>query len=236
LLFLSRSSPLILCGARLVAFVALLARPAVASGEADVLAARLERSGEVFRTLVEASDAQVPATLLARARCVAVIPGVLKGAVIWGGRYGNGVASCRTNRGVWSPPVFIRLAGGNWGFQVGAASADFALFFMSEGGARSLFESQVTLGADASVAAGPIGRTAEAGTDLLLSAEIYSYAQTRGFFLGISFEGAHFSMDRAALAEYYGVDVEPERLLFEGRVEAVPPSAWTFLSALPNTR
>ena len=124
---------------------------------------------------------------------IAVIPGVIKGAFGWGARYGQGVVSCRNKVGVWSPPAFLRLTGGSFGFQIGAEKSDLVLFFMSERGAKSLLESKFTLGGQLSVAAGPVGRTGEASTDLKFDAEIYSYAKSKGLFAGISLEGARRS-------------------------------------------
>jgi lipid-binding SYLF domain-containing protein len=209
-----------------------LATPAGAQSE-DELAERMLDAADVYRTLMEAPDAGVPLGLLEGARCVAVIPQVVKAAIVWGGRFGRGVASCRDQQGRWSPPVFVRLTGGSWGFQIGAQSADFVLFFMSEAGARSLLESRFTLGADASIAAGPLGRAAEASTDLALASEIYSYARTRGMFAGISFEGAHFTPEDAAIASYYGRRHAPAALLFGGRLAQLPSSAYVFLNTLP---
>lgn len=194
---------------------------------------RVDRAREVFQDLIHATDRAVPESLLVRARGVAIFPRVLKAAIGFGGRYGKGVVSCRDSAGHWSPPAFFTLTGGSWGFQIGAESAEVVLFFMTDRGTRSLLDSKFTLGAKAGVAAGPVGRTAEADTDLKLDAEIYSYARSKGLFAGISLEGARLAPDDKSSQSYYGEPVSARALLFDHKAPRVPPSAQKLITSLP---
>lgn len=193
-----------------------------------------ERLADAREAYLELKNTEVPKELLARCKCVAVIPGVVKGALGFGGRHGKGVISCRDSAGVWSPPAFVTLSGGSFGLQIGVEKADVVLFFMTEKGARSLVESKFTLGAKAGVAAGPAGRTAEADTDLKLNAEIYSYAKSKGLFAGISLEGARLSPDNDALHRFYGEAAKPDRVLFHQEAPSRPPAIQPFLEVLPS--
>ncbi len=194
---------------------------------------KLTDATAVYRELVSASDKAIPTELLARARCIAVLPGVIKAAIGFGGRHGSGAVSCRTENG-WSRPAFVSISGGSWGVQLGVESSDIVLFFMNDRGAHSLVDgSRVTLGGQASVAAGPFGRSAEAATNLDLKAEIYSYAKSKGLFAGISLEGAELKPDEGDNRDYYGGDVTTAQLLFGGAPTTVPPEARAFQQALP---
>ncbi|HSQ60018.1 MAG TPA: lipid-binding SYLF domain-containing protein [Acidobacteriota bacterium] len=203
-------------------------------GAEDREARRLGDARAVFLEIRDMPDAEVPQPLLERCRCVAVFPGVVKGAFGIGGRRGHGVMSCRDSAGVWSAPTFLTMTGGSFGFQIGVEKADVVLFFMSERGARSLVESKFTLGAKAGVSAGPVGRSAEAATDLKLDAEIYSYGRSKGAFAGISLEGAKVAADKSANERAYGRKIETKAILF-GRPE-LPRSKATasFLDVLPK--
>lgn len=209
--------------------VTALAAPAVA-GERQ--RQKLRAAADVYRELMEVPERKVPNRLLREARCLAVIPGVIKGAFIWGGRHGRGVLTCRRGGG-WSAPIFVNLSGGSVGFQVGGQASDFVLFFVTDRSVHSLLDSEFTFGGDASVSAGPLGRTAEAATDLKLKAEIYSYAKSRGLFAGISLEGARLAPNQKWIRAYYGERLWPEDILFEGAVRDSGPAAREFLSALP---
>lgn len=199
---------------------------------ADDLTQRIVRAREVYQQLVSSPDRGIPAQLRENCRCVAVLPQVVKGAIGIGARFGRGVVTCRDDRGAWSPAAFIRLTGGSWGFQIGAEAADVVLFFMTERSARSLLQSKFTLGGKAGVAAGPVGRTAEAATDLKLNAEIYSYARTRGLFAGLSLEGARLSVDDDSNAAYYGTPVTAQQILFDRQVPRRPGEMDAFLRGL----
>jgi len=167
---------------------------------------------------------------------VAVFPRVINAAIGFGGRRGKGVVSVRGADGAWGPPAFFTLTGGSWGFQIGAQSTELVLFFMTEGGVRSLLDSKFTLGGKAGLAAGPLGRSAEAGTDLELNAEIYSYARSKGLFAGISLEGARLAPDQDANRKFYGARVGAEAILFRGEVANRPEAVETFLKVLPASR
>jgi lipid-binding SYLF domain-containing protein len=195
---------------------------------------RLRLSTEVYQELLTSPDRSVPEALRDACRCIAVIPHAVKGAFGYGARYGQGVISCRNAEGAWSPPSFLKLAGGSVGFQIGAESSDVVLFFMTDRSARSLLESKFTLGGKASVAAGPVGRSAEASTDLRLDAEIYSYAKSKGLFAGISLEGARLAPDAKLNQTFYGAPVTASALLFDHEAPRVPESARRFLDVLPE--
>jgi len=206
------------------------ARPA---GAEDELAARVVRSLEVYQELGKSPDHAIPEPLLKDCKCIAIFPHVIKGALVFGARHGRGVVSCRDPQGRWSPPAFFTLSGGSWGLQIGAEASDVVLFFMTERGAKSLLESKFTLGGKLGVAAGPVGRTAEASTDLKLNAEIYSYARSKGLFAGISLEGARLATDGKSIEKYYGEPVETRAILFDHRVPRRPPEAAKLVGALP---
>ncbi len=211
------------------AMLTLLAMPALAGERQRV---KLRTAVDVWNELMAVPDKRVPKRLLQEARCVAVIPGVIKGAFVWGGHRGKGVLTCRRGDG-WSAPIFVNMTGGSFGFQIGGQAIDFVLFFVTDRSVKSLLKSEFTLGGDASVAAGPLGRTAEAATDLKLKAEIYSYGKARGLFAGISFQGARLAANQKWLNEYYGRRLWPESVLFEDAVGSPPPEAEAFLAVLP---
>ncbi len=213
------------------ALIAALAPPA--TGAPDKLSRKLERSAEVYAALFETPDRKVPGHLLEDAECIAIIPGVIKGALGWGGRHGRGVVSCVNDRGKWSPPIFVKLSGGSLGFQIGGQSTDHVLFFMTRRSIESMLESKFILGGNASVAAGPAGRSAEASTDGKLNAEIYAYAKSRGLFAGVSVEGARLAPDKKAIRDYYGRRIWPEDILFEHKVPKLPREARELVALLP---
>lgn len=210
-------------------------RPAHAATRAE-LDERVRRAGAVFLELRKTPDHSIPGDMFARSRCVAVIPNVIKAAWILGGRYGKGVLSCRSTTGEWSPPVHVMLTGGSFGFQFGASSTDVVLFFMSTDSVRSLLSSKVKLSGEAGVAAGPVGRETEAATDGRFSAEIYSYARSRGLFAGVSLAGGYLGVHDGDTSQYYGKRYSPAAVLFDHKVTSVPKSAWVFLGAFPRPR
>lgn len=210
---------------------AALAQETTSAKKATKEEERLADSRAVYQELVAS---EVPKELQEKCTCVAVIPGVVKGALGFGGRHGKGVLSCRDTSGTWSPPIFLTLSGGSFGLQIGVEKADVVLFFMNEKGARSLVESKFTLSGKAGVAAGPVGRTGEAATDIKLNAEIYSYAKSKGLFAGISLEGSRLAPDNDSLKRFYGSSAEPEAVLFQQKVPSRPASIQPFLSTLPK--
>ena len=206
-----------------------LAVPALAGERQRV---KMRAATDVWRELVEIPDKKVPSYLLDKTRCIAVVPGIIEGAFVWGGHRGKGVLTCRQGKG-WSAPIFVNMTGGSFGFQIGGQSIDLVLFFVTDRSVKSLLKSEFTFGGDASVAAGPLGRTAELSTDLKLKAEIYSYGKSRGLFAGISLQGARLAANQSWLNHYYGQRLWPESVLFEDAVSSPPPDAQKFIEALP---
>jgi lipid-binding SYLF domain-containing protein len=187
---------------------------------------RLQNSGEVMKEIMDIPD-NIPQTLLDKADCVIVIPSVLKAAFIIGGSYGRGAMTCRSGddfQGPWGAPTMMALEGGSFGFQLGAQATDFVLLVMNERGASSILNSKVKLGADASAAAGPVGRDAEADTDVTLRAEVLTYSRSRGLFAGISLEGSTLRPDNDANERIYGKKLDAKEIALHGAVP-VPPSA-----------
>jgi len=217
----------------LVAGATVIAVSPARAADADRVHERVAWAKEAYEDLISAPDRSVPQALLDQTRCVAVIPHVIKAAFFFGARYGKGILTCRNQYGEWSPIVFITLGGPSFGFQFGAQSTDIVLFFRRERGVKRLLVSRVTLGGDASVAAGPVGRHASADVDVTFTTDILSYALSRGIFLGISLEGSYLGSDGDADEQYYGRAVDPERVLFENEIDLLPQDTHEFLSLLP---
>ncbi|GAB4387334.1 MAG: hypothetical protein Kow0025_00300 [Thermodesulfovibrionales bacterium] len=194
-------------------------------------AARIENSVAVFKEVMDIPEKSIPPALLNEAHGVAIIPGVIKAGFIVGGRHGKGVVMVREG-GAWSNPAFVSFTGGSIGWQIGAQSIDVILVFKSKRGVEDMIKGKFTLGADAAVAAGPVGRQAEAATDAQLKAEIYSYSRSRGLFAGVSLEGSVLSIDDDANAAYYG-DAPAASILTPGAVSS-PPAARKLREALAS--
>lgn len=192
---------------------------------------RLEEATRVLDEIMRSPDRAVPRRLLEDAYAIAVIPDVVKAGLLIGGRRGRGVVSVRTPEGTWSHPSFLTLTGGSIGFQAGVQSTDVILVFRSARGVDSIVNGKFTLGADAAVAAGPVGRNAQASTDAELRAEIYSYSRSRGLFAGVALDGAVLSIDHRSNQSTYGRNVTP-RAVFEGRVNVSPDQAVDFRDRL----
>lgn len=195
---------------------------------------RIGESAVVLKEILGMPDG-IPKDLLNKALCVVVYPSVKKAAFIVGGSYGRGVITCRTgkefNGGRWSAPAMFALEGGSFGFQIGAQATDFVLLIMNEGGANSVMSSKVKLGADASAAAGPVGRNATAETDVVLKAEILSYSRAKGLFAGISLEGSTLRSDDGGNKSVYGRDISAREIVREGKVRS-PAAAQRMLAIL----
>jgi SH3 domain-containing YSC84-like protein 1 len=194
---------------------------------------RLENCGTVIQEIMDIPD-DIPQGIIDKADCIIVYPSVLKGAFIFGGSYGRGAMTCRTGEnfnGPWSAPTMMALEGGSFGFQIGGQATDFVLLVMNPRGARSILKSKVKLGGDASAAAGPKGRNAEASTDVTLRAEILSYSRARGLFAGISLAGSTVRPDNRANTSLYKKEISPEDIIFKGAVP-VPPSAQKMIAYL----
>jgi lipid-binding SYLF domain-containing protein len=197
---------------------------------------RLLTATEVLGEVQGMPDQRLPDALLARAYGIAVIPDVTKIAFIFGGRHGNGVLAVRDKLNApWSNPVFVSLTGGSWGFQAGAQSSDIILVFTTKAGVEGIAGGKLTLGADASVAAGPYGRQGSAATDVAFNAEIYSYARTRGLFGGIALDGSVISIDRSANASFYRKSGVTASEILSGQAPAAPETAQRFLERLAQS-
>lgn len=198
-----------------------LATAAVAGPKED------ERARNALRVLTEVQqipEASIPDKLFDEARAVVVVPDAIKVGLVVGGRRGHGLLSVKNPDGTWSNPSFVKLTGGSIGFQAGVQSADIVLVFRSDRGLESIVNGKITLGADAGVAAGPVGRNASTATDGQLKAEIWSWSRARGLFAGIALDGAVLAIDDAANEAVYGRDTTP-RMIFEGRARGAPSDA-----------
>jgi lipid-binding SYLF domain-containing protein len=183
---------------------------------------RMENAGTVVDEILNVPD-DIPQDLLDKARCVIVLPSVLKAAFVVGGSYGRGVMACRTGehfQGPWGAPAMYALEGGSVGFQIGGQATDFVILVMNDRGASSLLKSKVKLGADAAVSAGPKGRNAQADTDAYMRAEMLSYSRSRGVFAGISLEGSTLRPDNDANRKVYGKDATASEIIAESKFEA----------------
>lgn len=200
--------------------LALSAVGAIAFAQEDTPDKRLRHTADTFREIMATPDKAIPRDLLHHAKCVVIVPGMKKAAFIVGGEYGRGFASCRTATG-WSGPSAVRLAGGSFGLQLGADSTDVVLLVMNEAGLRHMLSDKFTIGADATVAAGPVGRDAKADTDVLLHAEILSWSRTRGLFAGVALNGTVVETDKGENDKLYGHDAHHNAIL-RGDVRAVP--------------
>jgi SH3 domain-containing YSC84-like protein 1 len=192
-------------------------------------ALRAQAAADVLDEIQGAPDKGIPQEVLGSAECVAVVPSLLKGGFIVGGRFGRGLASCRTPKG-WSAPAFFTVKGGSVGFQIGGQAVDLVMLIMNNDGMQHLLSSQFSLGADASVAAGPVGRHAEGNTDWKMRAQVLTYSRARGIFAGVSLAGAVINQDKDSTRDFYGRMV-PFKTSLTGEVDP-PAGANAFLTAL----
>ncbi len=209
----------------------LLFGTAFASGESDraKLQDRLKSAGDIVTDVMSAPDKGIPEEILSHAKCVAVIPSMIKGGLGIGGEYGQGVATCRTATG-WSAPAFYRLGGGSFGLQIGGEAVDLVMLFMNQKGMDHLLTSKVKLGADASAAAGPIGRHVSGDTDVALRSEILTYSRSRGAFAGVSLNGSWIQQNAKDTRAIYGREV-PFQTILKGGVKP-PAAAQPFLASV----
>ena len=198
-----------------------LVLPALASDREDDIG-RVQKATRVLQEVMRSHDQGIPHDLLEKAKCVAIVPGEEKTALMFGSTYGKGLATCRTAHG-WSAPVFLSVEGGSVGLQIGSSLTDVVLLFMNDHALQSLLSDKFKLGADASVAAGPVGRQASADTDINLNAEILSYSRSKGAFAGFSLSGAVVQADRSGDKAMYGANVTRQEIL-SGEVQ-VPAAA-----------
>src|SRR5271165_3856763 len=179
---------------------------------------RIQTASVVLKQIMSAPDSAIPDSIMSGAKCIAIIPSSLKGGFIFGANYGKGVATCRTDKG-WSAPAFFKLTGGSFGFQAGGQASDLVLIVRTDDGMQYLLHSKFKLGADASAAAGPVGRDAQAMTDLTLRAQVLTYSRSRGLFAGVSLSGGVIKQDDADTQAFYGKDWS-YRSLLNGQVPA----------------
>jgi lipid-binding SYLF domain-containing protein len=190
---------------------------------------RVKAAGTVLDEIQSAPDTGIPEEVMGSAECVAVVPSMLKGGFIVGARYGRGVASCRTAKG-WSAPAFFAIKGGSFGLQIGGQAVDLVMLIMNKDGMHNLLTSKFKLGADASVAAGPVGRHAAADTDWKMRAQVLSYSRARGLFAGLELNGAVINQDKDSTREFYGRMVSSKTSL-TGEIDGTA-SAYPFLNTL----
>ncbi|TYO98263.1 lipid-binding SYLF domain-containing protein [Geothermobacter ehrlichii] len=207
----------------------LLVSSPVVAGEKESQTVR--DATEVVQEIMKIPEKGIPPAMLRSAHAVAIIPGMIKAGFIVGGKYGRGVLVLKKN-GDWKAPVFVRMIGGSFGWQIGAQSTDVVLVFMSEKSVSDVFSGKITLGADAAVAAGPVGRRVEGATDIKLRSEIYSYSRSRGLFAGVSLEGASLDIDHAADGLFYGREGIMPQSIVKRSVTSLPVPARRLLDAL----
>ncbi len=194
---------------------------------------RLDNAGQVLHEIMAAPDQGIPEEVLAHAKCIAVVPHMLKGGLLIGAENGRGVATCRTATG-WSAPAFFAITGGSWGLQIGIEGVDLVMIIQNDKGMQELLSSKFQLGADASAAAGPVGRHASADTDWKLNTEILTYSRAKGAFAGLTLTGASVRRDNDSTDAIYGRDVSTSRIL-RGEV-AVPAVAHSFLDEVRDAK
>lgn len=205
-----------------------LAASGFATGDDNKAADRVKSASTILEEIQSAPDTGIPDEVMGSAQCVAVVPSMLKAGFVFGARYGRGVASCRTVKG-WSDPAFFTVEGGSFGLQIGGQAVDLIMLIMNNRGMENLLNSKFKLGADASVAAGPVGRHAAADTDWRMRAQVLSYSRARGIFAGLELNGAAVKLDRESTREFYG-HMQP----FSSTLQTVssPQAAYPFLQSL----
>jgi len=223
------------CMKKVMTFVALLSLTTIgwAGSNREATVDRLDHAGRVLHEVMSAPDKGIPEEVLEHAKCIAVVPHLLKGGFVFGAENGRGVATCRTENG-WSAPSFFTITGGSWGLQIGLEGIDLVLIIQNDRGMQRLIGSKFELGADASAAAGPVGRHASADTDWKLDTEILTYSRARGAFAGLTLTGAAIRRDDDSTEAMYGRDI-PTRRILRGEV-AVPSEANSFLDAVRDAK
>jgi SH3 domain-containing YSC84-like protein 1 len=217
--------------ALLVGCMGLFATFAWAGSARQDSVARLQSSVDVLHSIMATPDKGIPEEVLSNAKCILVVPDLIKGGFIFGGKHGRGVASCRTSSG-WSAPAFVSVGGGSWGLQIGVEGVDLVMLVMNDQGFQHLLSSKFQLSGEGSVAAGPVGRHASAGTDWKMNTEVLTYSRSRGAFAGITLEGAVVEEDNDSTRAIYGKHMMFKNIL-SGRV-STPESAEAFVKAVSN--
>jgi len=213
----------------LVSFMGLCATFAWAGSAREDSVARLQSSVDVLHSIMATPDKGIPEEVLSNAKCILVVPDLIKGGFIFGGKHGRGVASCRTSNG-WSAPAFVSVGGGSWGLQIGVEGVDLVMLVMNEQGFQHLLSSKFQLSGEGSVAAGPVGRHASAGTDWKMNTQVLTYSRSRGAFAGITLEGAVVQQDDDSTRAIYGKHMRFRNIL-SGKV-STPESADAFVKAV----
>jgi lipid-binding SYLF domain-containing protein len=223
------------CMKKIMTVVALLSLTSIgwAATNREATVDRMDHAGRVLHEVMAAPDKGIPQEVLEHAKCVAVVPHLLKGGFVIGAENGRGVATCRTADG-WSAPAFFSITGGSWGLQIGVEGVDLVLIIQNDKGMQQLIGSGFELGADASAAAGPVGRHASADTNWKLETEVLTYSRAKGLFAGVTLNGASIRRDDDSTEAIYGRDV-PTRRILQGD-EAVPASAQSFLDAVRDAK
>ncbi len=215
----------------LMALVGLFGTMAWAGSSSQDSVARLQSSVDVLHAVMSAPDKGIPDEVLASAKCIVVVPDLIKGGFIVGGKHGRGIASCRTTTG-WSAPAFVSVGGGSWGLQIGVEDVDLIMLVMNDQGLQHLLSSKFELTGEGSVAAGPVGRHASAGTDWKMNTEVLTYSRSKGVFAGLTLEGAVVQQDDDSTRAIYGKHMEFRNIL-SGKV-ATPSSADAFMKAVAD--
>jgi len=215
----------------LVCFMGLFATFAWAGSAREDSVARLQSSVDVLHGIMATPDKGIPEEVLSNAKCIVVVPDLIKGGFIFGGKHGRGIASCRTSAG-WSAPAFVSVGGGSWGLQIGVEGVDLVMLVMNDQGFQHLLSSKFALTGEGSVAAGPVGRHASAGTDWKMNTQVLTYSRSRGAFAGITLEGAVIQQDDDSTRAIYGKHMMFRRIL-SGKV-STPESAEAFVKAVSN--
>jgi len=213
----------------LIGFVGMVGTYAFAGSDREDTVDRMQKSVEVLQSIMSTPDKGIPEDVLNGAKCIVVVPDLLKGGFIFGGKHGRGVASCRTADG-WSAPAFVSVGGGSWGLQIGVEGVDLVMLVMNDRGLQHLLSSKFELTGEGSVAAGPVGRQASAGTDILMNTEVLTYARSKGIFAGLTLEGAVVEQDNDSTRAIYGHNMR-FRSILSGKVPT-PASANAFLKAV----
>src|SRR6185437_8555134 len=218
-----------------IALAAILSLTSIgwAATDRDATNDRLDHAGSVLHEIMAAPDKGIPEEVLEHAKCIAVVPHMIKGGFVFGAENGRGVATCRSANG-WSAPMFFAITGGSWGLQIGLEGVDLVMIIQNERGMRQLLSSKFSLGADASAAAGPVGRHASANTDWKLDAEILTYSRAKGAFAGLTLNGASIRHDEDSTRAIYGHNVSNARIL-KGQV-VMPTGARSFLEAVRSAK
>ena len=220
---------------KIMTFVAILSMTSIgwAASSREATYDRLDHAGNVLHEIMAAPDKGIPQEVFEHAKCIAVVPHLLKGGFVFGAENGRGIATCRTADG-WSAPAFFTITGGSWGLQIGVEGVDLVMVVQNDRGMQHLINSNFELGADASAAAGPVGRHASANTDWKLDTEVLTYSRARGLFAGVTLNGAAIRRDDDSTEAIYGHDVSTRHIL-QGEV-AVPQAAHAFLDAVRDAK